>query len=70
MRELPPQAELLLPRDHATIIVIPANGWHCLYCVSPAGDGAASSVTWIQGPDGEFGRCRECGQKYVLEDAR
>jgi hypothetical protein len=31
---------------------------------------AATPVTWIQGPGGEFGRCRECGQKYVLEDAR
>ncbi len=67
-RELPSQSDLLKPRDAATIIVLPPSGWYCAYCPAPASDGAATTVEWIDGPDGEFGRCRECGQKYVLAE--
>lgn len=69
LRELPPQDELVKARDHASIVVLPPAGWDCLYCPAPSGsDGAATTVEWIDGPDGEFGRCREGGQKYVLAE--
>lgn len=72
LRELPPQDELVKARDHASIVVLPPAGWDCLYCLPPSGsDGAATTVEWLPtgGPDGaEFGRCRECGQKYVLAE--
>lgn len=66
MRELPAQSELLKERDTATIIVLPESGWYCIWCKNPVDD-YLGTVDWIVGPDGhEFGRCRECGQKYVL----
>lgn len=68
MRELASPDELLKVRDHASIITLPPDGWYCAYCPSPEND-VHGTVDWIQGPRGEYGRCRECGQKYDLMSA-
>ncbi|MEZ4501080.1 MAG: hypothetical protein R3C39_00435 [Dehalococcoidia bacterium] len=67
MRELPPQDDLIKPRDHAPIIVVPPHVWHCLICQPEGPTGAATSVQWL-GPEtsGPHGRCTDCGQKYSL----
>jgi len=66
MRELPDPKELNKERDAAGIIVLPPEGWYCLYCPTEL-DEYLGTVEWIDGPDGlPFGRCRLCGQKYVL----
>jgi hypothetical protein len=66
MRELPSQSDLNKPRDHAPIVVVPPQTWNCLFC-DPSHEWRATTVEWV-GPnvDGPDGRCRECGQKYVL----
>lgn len=66
MRELPPQGELLKKHDRDSIIVLPPNGWYCVRHEQPLND-YLGTVDWIEGPNGrEYGRCRDCGQKYVL----
>ena len=67
MRELPLPDDLLKPRDHAPIIVVPPHVWHCLICQPEGPTGAATSVQWL-GPatSGPHGRCSDCGQKYSL----
>ena len=63
MRTFPDPDHVLLPRDHLTVWV-PAVAWTCEFCTPNGGEGAGTTVDWIQGPDGkEFGRCRECGLK-------
>lgn len=68
LREQPPQSEMLKPRDKARIEVIDAHGWHCHYCEEL--DQPNRTVQWssVQSSLGvqSLGRCRECGQKYVL----
>ena len=67
MRELPPQDELLKPRDHEPIVVVPPQTWHCLFCEPRGRGGAGTTVEWVgPGVDGADGRCRKCGQKYCL----
>ena len=66
MKELPPQEDLIKEFDHAGIIMLPPSGWYCTRHEQPLND-VMGTVDWIEGPDGkEFGRCRDCGQKYVL----
>ncbi len=67
MRELPPEDQLLRPRDLAPIIVVPPQTWHCLYCDPQGPIGIRTTVVWL-GPNttGPHGRCAECGQKYAL----
>jgi hypothetical protein len=67
MRELPPEDQLLRPRDAEPIVVVPPQTWHCMFC-DPAGPvGNRTTVIWL-GPntDGPHGRCTDCGQKYAL----
>lgn len=66
LRERPPPDKMLKIRDSDPLIVVPPQTWHCLWC-DPGGQGVATTVDW-PGPttDGPHGRCRECGQKYVL----
>ena len=67
-RELPEPDKLLKPRDGESILMVPPQTWHCLFCGEPrGGEGAWTTVEW-SGPDndGPDGRCRECGQKYCL----
>ncbi len=65
--ELPPQDQLLKPRDHAPILWVPPQTWNCLFCEPDGRKGAGTTVEWV-GPrvGGADGRCRECGQKYGL----
>jgi hypothetical protein len=68
MRELPEQDKLLLPRDGAPILVVPAQQWHCKMCdpddIAPV---AVTTVVWLgSNTDGPHGRCSTCGQKYAL----
>jgi hypothetical protein len=67
MRELPPEDQLLRPRDADPIIVVPPQTWHCMFCDPTGPRGSRTTVVWI-GPntDGPHGRCSECGQKYHL----
>ncbi len=67
MRELPPEDQLLRPRDAAPIIVVPPQTWHCMFCDPGGPQGTRTTVVWI-GPasDGPHGRCSVCGQKYHL----
>lgn len=66
-RELPPPDQLLKPRDENPLIMVPPQTWHCLFCEPMGPEGSKTTVVWI-GPlvDGPHGRCRDCGQKYVL----
>lgn len=67
LQELPDPEHLLKPRDGDPIIYVPASTWTCVYCDVDAGEGAATSVSWIgPGTDGPDGRCEICGQKYSL----
>jgi hypothetical protein len=70
LEEHPPQHELLRPRDHVRIIVVPPESWTCDLCDPPQFDGArAGTVDWLRAPNDQmFGRCRVCGQKYVEAD--
>lgn len=71
MRELPPLDRLLLKRDAAPILFVPAQTWHCPLCdPDDIGSVATSTVVWL-GPntDGPSGRCSTCGQKYELVKA-
>ncbi len=67
MTELPAQGDLNKPRDHKPILMVPPQTWHCILCEPEGGEGAYTTVDWV-GPrvDAADGRCRECGQKYVL----
>ena len=68
MRELPPEDQLLLIRDNAPILYVPAQQWHCPLCDPDDTKAVAvTTVVWL-GPntDGPHGRCRSCGQKYEL----
>lgn len=66
MKELAPPDQLLKVRDAAPIIVLPPEGWYCLFCKNPPDD-YLGTVEWIRMEDGtELGRCHVCGQKYVL----
>ena len=72
MREFPPHGEHLKPRDRMPIIVVPATTWHCVFCQADGGEGAGTTVEWLSGThpmSGPDGRCRECGQKFVLADS-
>ena len=65
--ELPAPEDLLKARDRAPVLYVPAQTWLCLYCPTEGGDGAGTTVEWLDGPhDGPDGRCRECGQSYSL----
>lgn len=64
MRELEPQASLLLPNDHAPILWAPATQWVCLLCHPRNDVGSATSISWV----GRIGRCHLCGQKWALAD--
>lgn len=67
-REFPAPGDLLLPRDHAPILWVPAQQWTCPLC-DPENTGpvASSTVVWLgQNTDGPHGRCSTCGQKYAL----
>lgn len=70
-RELPDPEHLLLVRDAAPILYVPATQWNCPLC-DPENRAAvaASTVVWL-GPntDGPHGRCSTCGQKYELVPA-
>ena len=67
MRELPPPDELLKPRDHEPIVIVPPNTWHCLFCEPHGRPGAGTTVDWVgPGTEAPDGRCRECGQKFCL----
>lgn len=69
LRELPEQDKILRIRDRFPIEYVPAETFHCKYCPQPGGDGAGTTVEWMGvGVDGPDGRCRECGQKYILAD--
>ena len=71
MRELPAPDHLNRPRDHAAIEVLPPTEWHCRHCDPQPRWSLPSSVQWLTGFDGFwFGRCRECGQKYTVDDIR
>lgn len=67
MRELPPEDQLLRPRDHAPIVTVPPQTWHCMFCDPDGPTAARTTVLWL-GPntDGPHGRCSQCGQKYAL----
>ncbi len=67
MRELPPEDELLRPRDHESILTVPAQTWHCLFCDPDGPTTFRTTVVWM-GPNttGPHGRCAQCGQKYAL----
>ena len=68
LRELPPENELLKPRDHEPIEYVPPQTWVCIHCGGvDAGEGVYTSVQWVgPGTDGPDGRCSICGQKYCL----
>lgn len=69
LRELPEPARLLKARDREPIMWVPAETWHCPFCSQPGGDGAGTTVVWLHGTyplEGPDGRCRECGQLFVL----
>lgn len=60
---------LELPRDRM-VIWVSAETWHCPFCEPDGGDGAGTTVTWLDGPhDGPDGRCGKCGVKLVLARA-
>jgi hypothetical protein len=63
MRELRPQGELLLPRDTAPILYVPATQWNCPLC-DPENRAAVSvsTVVWLGTvADGPHGRCSNGG---------
>lgn len=67
-REFPAPDDILLPRDHAPILWVSPQTWHCPLC-DPDDTGlvATSTVVWLgQHTDGPHGRCSSCGQKYAL----
>lgn len=66
-RELPGPDDLLRSRDHAPIITVPPQTWHCILCDPGGPHGTHTTVIWL-GPntDGPHGRCSVCGQKYAL----
>ena len=71
MRELRGPKDLLLVRDAAPILYVPAATWHCVLC-DPENKGAVSTTTvvWLgRDTDGPSGRCSSCGQKYELVNA-
>ena len=63
MRELPPPGELLRARDAARIEYVGSEFWRCPHC-PVSEDWLGSTVEWATAT---FGRCRECGQKFVDE---
>lgn len=66
MRELSPDN---LPRDHM-LIYVTAETWACPFCETPGGDGAFTTVEWLDGiHDGPDGRCKTCGVKLILARA-
>ena len=68
VRELPAPGDLLLPRDRAPVLWVPAQTWLCVVC-DPDGTGpvATSTVVWLgANTDGPHGRCSTCGQKFAL----
>lgn len=66
MRELPSPDALLLPRDAEPALYAPAEEYGCRFCSQPPSPG--TTVDWLaqKVPDGVDGRCRECGQKWIL----
>lgn len=66
MWELAPPDELLLPRDAEPALYVPAAEYGCRFCAQPPPPG--TTVDWLpqKVPDGIDGRCRECGQKWIL----
>lgn len=80
-RELPLPDQLLKARDRATIVYVPAATLTCVFCErersaeenadEQRSEGVRTTVQWM-GPytDGPSGRCRECGQRFQLADAR
>ena len=71
MRELPAQHMLNRPRDNAAFEVLPPTAWHCHYCDPQPRWSLPSSVQWLTVLGGGWlGRCRECGQKYTVDDVR
>ena len=69
MRELPPPDALLRPRDRERAEYVHASTHHCHHCDPDGPVGAATTVDWLSRPVGYDGRCRECGQKFVLRNA-
>ncbi len=66
-RELPAENELLKPRDHEPIVVVPPQTWTCIHCEPEGRRGSGTTVEWIgPGADGADGRCRDCGAKFML----
>ena len=67
-RELAGPNDILLPRDRAPILWVPAHTWRCVLCdPDDTGPVASSTVVWLgQHTDGPHGRCSTCGQKYAL----
>ena len=68
VRELPPEDQLLLPRDKAPILYVPAQQWHCAVCdPDDSGPVSTTTVVWLgANADGPHGRCSSCGQKWML----
>lgn len=68
MRELKPQDDLLLVRDTAPVIYVPAATWHCMLCdPEDKGPVATTTVVWLgANTSGPHGRCSSCGQKFEL----
>jgi hypothetical protein len=64
LRELPPQNSVNKPRDADPLEVVSSETWHCRFCAQPGGEGVGTTVEWI----GDYGRCRECGKKYLAEE--
>lgn len=56
--------------QYASVIWVSAETWHCPFCEPDGGDGAGTTVTWLDGShDGPDGRCGKCGVKLVLARA-
>lgn len=71
MRELAPQDRLLLPRDRAPVLYVPAATFHCVLCdPDDTRAVAVTTVVWLgANTDGPHGRCSTCGQLYELARA-
>jgi len=70
LRELPPQTDMAKPRDRAPIEVLRETQWHCRYCEDL--EHRPLTIQWhsVMSSVGRqsLGRCRECGQQYVVQE--